>query len=61
MSADSVYSDWNVNTFNRAWVFGLADRGCRLLPRRALYAVSDSLMEWYQGRSPATLDRKSVV
>jgi KDO2-lipid IV(A) lauroyltransferase len=55
MSADKVYSDWNVNAFNRAWVFSLADRGCRLLPRKVLYTVADSLMDWYQGRSPATL------
>ena len=55
MSADKVYSEWNVNAFNRAWVFSLADRGCRLLPRKVLYTVADSLMDWYQGRSPATL------
>ncbi len=55
MSADKVYEEWNASPFNRAWVFGLADRGCRLLPRKALYAVADSIMEWYQGRSPTTV------
>lgn len=55
MSADKVYENWNVNPFNRGWVFGLADRGCRLLPRKALYSVADSIMDWYQGRSPETL------
>src|SRR5512140_2285899 len=56
MSADSIYESWEANRFNNRWVFRLSDLGCRLLPRRTLYALSDSVMEWFQGRQPGTLE-----
>ncbi len=52
MSGEAVYGDWAVSDFNRGSVFRLAALGCRLLPRDALYAISDSLMDWYQGIRP---------
>jgi KDO2-lipid IV(A) lauroyltransferase len=42
------------NGFNNRWVFRLSQWGCRLLPRDTLYALSDSVMEWFQGRRPST-------
>ncbi len=54
MSADSVYSSWETNQFNNRWVFRLSGWGCRLLPQRTLYALSDSIMEWFQGYRPST-------
>lgn len=52
MSADSVHASWNVSAFNTGLVFRVADLGCRLLPRAAVQAISDSLMDWYQGLRP---------
>jgi KDO2-lipid IV(A) lauroyltransferase len=54
MSADSVYSSWETNQFNNRWVLRLSGWGCRLLPQRTLYALSDSIMEWFQGYRPST-------
>jgi len=56
MSAADPTATWQSGGFNNRWVFRLSDVGCRLLPRRVLYAVSDSLMEWFQGRRPTELD-----
>jgi lauroyl/myristoyl acyltransferase len=56
MSAEKTYAGWNVSGFNRGWIFRLSNFGCGLLPRRALYAVSDSLMDWYQGFRPNVAD-----
>lgn len=52
MSAEALYQDWNVSNFNRGSVFRLAALGCRIMPRQAVYTISDSLMEWYQGIRP---------
>jgi lauroyl/myristoyl acyltransferase len=54
MSAADVHASWGGSAFNRGLVFRLAELGCRVLGRRAALAASDSLMEWYQGASPAT-------
>lgn len=56
MPADDPRTRWRAGSgANRAWVFGVADTACRLLPRRWRYAAADSLAEWYGGRSPGTL------
>lgn len=52
MSGEAVYQDWNVSDFNRGSVFRLAALGCRILSRGAVYGVSDSIMDWYQGIRP---------
>ncbi|OYW05257.1 MAG: hypothetical protein B7X11_02090, partial [Acidobacteria bacterium 37-65-4] len=54
MSADSLHSSQKANGFNNRWVFRLSQWGCRLLPRNTLYALSDSVMEWFQGYRPST-------
>jgi lauroyl/myristoyl acyltransferase len=56
MSAEKTHAGWNVSGFNRGWIFRLSDLGCGLLPRRTLYAISDSLMDWYQGFRPKVAD-----
>lgn len=54
MSGDSIASSGEANGFNNRWVFRLSNWGCRLLPRDALYTLSDGLMDWFQGYRPAT-------
>lgn len=54
MSTDNVHREWDSATFNRGWVFQLSDLFCRNLPRTALYAISDNLMEWFSGWRPET-------
>jgi KDO2-lipid IV(A) lauroyltransferase len=56
MSAKKTYAGWNVSGFNRGWIFRLSDLGCGLLPKRTAYALSDSLMDWYQGFRPKVAD-----
>lgn len=55
MSAESTYEHWQGSGANNRWVFYAAGLGCRLLPRRRLYRISDSLMTWYAGRHPDLL------
>lgn len=52
MSAAEVHASWGGSAFNRGLVFRLAALGCRAMGRRAALAVSDSLMDWYQGARP---------
>ena len=54
MSADNLAPSGESNGFNNRWVFGLSQWACRLLPQNALYTLSDSVMEWFQGYQPAT-------
>ena len=54
MSADNLAPSGESNGFNNRWVFRLSHWGCRLLPRHALYTLSDGVMEWFQGYQPAT-------
>lgn len=56
MSGGEAYGSWETNSFNNRWVFRLSSLGCRLLPKSALYTISDSLMDWFQGVRPGTLD-----
>ncbi len=55
MSAETPYGRWQSSGTNSRWVFYASGIGCRILPRRRLYRVSDSLMEWYAARHPELL------